>query len=196
MSRWALMAVVVMVVWTEPLLGQTWRQFGDYHPECPYAFWCINVVGPMDVGIGEPGKFGLIEIQVGGWAPPFDTPQQWRISPWRTSPVADPYLAVAHLRVRKRDCGSDPLLLVGGGNLQDCILTILPGQVSSMHDRRGRPKKKRALKIRITDHWRPNSGFERSEIPTCRGSRFGMQIEHVSGDYGTFRAHLPVTVCR
>ncbi len=201
MTRWILvMVVMVVVAWTEPLLSQYQsRGGGDWHPDCPYWAWCIDLVEPMEAGIGKPGTLGFVEIQVGRIAPYFNEPVQWRISPWYESPVTDSQLVPGGLRVRKQDCGNDPMtqLLLGRGNLPDCILTILPGQVSSMHDRHGQPKKKRALKLRIIDYWSPNPGYARSDNPPCWEVSYGLKIEHINGDYGTVKDHIRnVWVCR
>ena len=101
MTRWILvMVVMVVVAWTEPLLSQS-RRAGDFHPDCERWSWCIVEVEPIDSGIGKPGRMGFVEVLVGKWAPYFNEPIQWRISPWHESPVADSQLVPELLRVRK-----------------------------------------------------------------------------------------------
>lgn len=193
MTRWILvMVVMVVVAWTEPLLSQS-RRAGDFHPDCERSSWCIVEVEPIDSGIGKPGRMGFVEVLVGKWAPYFNEPIQWRISPWHESPVADSQLVPELLRVRKQDCGNEPWLQ---SLLPDCILTILPGQVSSMHNRHGQPKRKRALKIRFADYWTPNPDALRRDNPSRWEVSYGLKIEHTNGDYSTVKDHIVVGVYR
>ena len=121
--------------------GRCWREEGYFHPECPDRELCVVAFEPMVAGRR---RSGLVEVQVGKYAPPFDRTVELLMSVVRAR--TDPYLE-AEMMVGKRPCASG-----------ECAIRILPGQVSSAHNRRGVTQVKRALKVRVTDHWEP--GYE------------------------------------
>ena len=167
--------------------GGCWREWGNFHPNCPAHAWCIEEVGEVHA---DKLRAGLVEIQVGRMAPPFDEPLEWRMSTSREFPN-DPHL-FAQLRVRNTDCGENILTGFSG---PDCIIRILPGQFSSMHDRRGNPKKKRALKVFPTDLWQPNPGYEAA--PNCiNATTARLELRGVATGVGRTRRAIEVQTCR
>ena len=161
---------------------------GYFHPDCGHKAWCIGVTRRPAAGSATPG---LVEIRVGRWAPAFDRTLEWRINHRQGFP-SDPYLA-AELKVRDRGCGHDQLLGIEG---PDCIVKILPDQISSMHDRRGRPRTKRALKTIVTDFWNPNPGFGRNDdCDSPWDARLTMVVQEITG-FGRTEGTVPVRVCR
>ena len=167
---------------------QCWRETGYFHPDCGHKAWCIGVTRRPAAGSATPG---LVEIRVGRWAPAFDRTLEWRINHRQGFP-SDPYLA-AELKVRDRGCGHDQLLGIEG---PDCIVKILPDQISSMHDRRGRPRTKRALKTIVTDFWNPNPGFGRNDdCDSPWDARLTMVVQEITG-FGRTEGTVPVRVCR
>lgn len=151
--------------------GRCWREEGYFHPECPDRELCVVAFEPLIAGRRRPG---LIEVQVGKWAPPFDRTVELLMSVIRAR--SDLYLET-EMMVGKRPCANG-----------ECAIRILPGQVSSAHDRRGVTRVKRALKVHVTDYWQP--GYEGNT--GCPGTA-RLAIE-ARGMYGV--EPLPVDVCR
>lgn len=151
-------------------------------PNCKYRAFCIRFAKD-----GQPkpgGRAGVIEIVVGtgDLAPAAITEtMEWRVYQFRGyGSGGDPYLWIRDMRIRGKSCGN--------GYRSDCKIQMLPGQKSTLHDRQGKVRSKRALKVWVSDSWRLSRTGE------CYTSWVDVIAQNKAGY--RLRNMLPVRACR